>query len=203
MPMRPLTAPAGSKGFTIIEPLVASVLIVLVMTATVSLLGVINRRTIFTRQQISMQESIDANLRQIRTLARQYTCCSGQCTTTPPTSFGVVGGVVQPCATNDWRDDRYYFPQVDLASTTSSFPNTTTPSEPLAVEQLCQNTTTANTHFMTPLKTAVDALEQPIHALRTSEIQSNKTLRLTYTDSINSREARVTFIRPMMANFCT
>jgi hypothetical protein len=191
------------RGLAIVEPLIASVLIIIVMTSAASLLALFGRRSIFTAQQIAMQEAIDADVRQIKRFALQYTCCSGQCSTTPPSSFGRVGGVLQPCATNDWNDDRYYFPQVDLPTTATPFPGTTTPSEPLAVEQLCANNVTANANFLTPFKKSVDALVQPLNATRSSSIQANKTLRVTYVDAIQSREARVVHIRPVMANFCT
>lgn len=188
------------QGFTIIEPLVLTVMLVIVMGATARVLDSINRRTIATQQQVVMQASIDDNLRQIKTLARQYTCCSGSCTTVIPTTFGVVSGVTQPCATNNPLDDRYFFPQVDLASTATNFANTTTSSEQLAVEQLCAN----NAAFLTPLLTAVNALPQPVNATRTTTIQPQRILRVTFTDNnINNRVARVENILPAMAFYCT
>ncbi|MCP9885109.1 hypothetical protein KBY97_08220 [Synechococcus sp. ATX 2A4] len=174
-------------------------MITIVLASTASIFTGISRRTISTQQQVLMQASIDDNIRQIKTLARRYTCCSGVCTVTPPTTFGVVGGVTQPCATNNPLDDRYYFPQVDLASTTASFPNTTTSSEPIAVEQLCAN----NTNFMTPFRTAVNAVPQPVNATRTTAIQADRILRVTFTDNNNqNRQVRVENIIPQMAYFC-
>ncbi|WP_255146311.1 hypothetical protein [Synechococcus sp. ATX 2A4] len=187
------------RGSSIVEALVLSGMITIVLASTASIFTGISRRTISTQQQVLMQASIDDNIRQIKTLARRYTCCSGVCTVTPPTTFGVVGGVTQPCATNNPLDDRYYFPQVDLASTTASFPNTTTSSEPIAVEQLCAN----NTNFMTPFRTAVNAVPQPVNATRTTAIQADRILRVTFTDNNNqNRQVRVENIIPQMAYFC-
>jgi len=193
----PLTP--AEQGSSIVEALVLAVMITIVLASTASIFNGISRRTVSTQQQVLMQASIDDNIRQIKTLARRFTCCSGVCTVTPPTTFGVVSGVTQPCATNNPLDDRYYFPQVDLASTTANFPNTTTPSEPIAVEQLCAN----NANFMTPFRTAVNAVPQPENATRTTTIQPDRVLRVTFTDNNNNnREVRVENIIPQMAYFC-
>ncbi len=201
MQCRPRTrrSSPAEQGIGIVEPLVLTVMLVIVVGSTALVFNSINRRTISTQQQVVMQASIDDNLRQIKTLARRYTCCSGVCTTTIPTTFGVVSGNTQPCATNNPLDDRYYFPQVDLASTTANFPNTTSSSEPIAVEQLCAN----NTAFLTPFQTAIDALPQPVNATRTTAIQPERILRVTFTDNnSNNRVTRVENIIPQMAYFC-
>jgi hypothetical protein len=189
------------RGIGVVEPLVLTILLMFVVGSTALVFNSINRRTISTEQQVVMRAQIDDHLRQIKTLARAYTCCSGVCSTATPTSVGVVSGFTQPCATDNPLDDRYYFPQVDLASTTANFTNTTTSSEPLAVEQLCAN----NTNFMTPFETAVDALTLPAGATwsRTTDIQDNRILRVTFTDTTNgNRVTRVENIIPHMAYFC-
>jgi type II secretory pathway pseudopilin PulG len=197
------TRSAHSRGISLVEPLVLAVMLAIVMSGTAIVFNSVNNRVVSTQQQVDMQTSIDDNLSQIKTVARNFTCCSGICTTTPPTTFGVVNGVTQPCATNNPLDDRYYFPQVDLASTTANFPNTTTPSEPMAVEQLCQST---NTIFLTPFKNAVDLLPQPVNATRATAMNSSgfdKILVVSYTDSINNRVTRVVNVTPQMAFYCT
>lgn len=208
-PRPPVPVVAATVGpvaaFTLVEPLVLTLMLMIAMAATAVIFNGINRQTASTQQQVLMQNSIDGDVRQIKTLARNFTCCSGVCSTAPPTSFGVVAGVVRPCATSDPRDDRYYFPQVEIIpvapATKANFPYTTTFREFVAVEQLCASTN--NTNFMTPLKTAVDALAQPTGASRASVIQPDKILRVTYTDTANSpRVARVETISPMMAKFC-
>lgn len=189
------------SAFTLVEPLVLAVMVLVAMSATAVIFSGINRQTVSTQQQVLMQSSIDADVSEIKRLARSFTCCSGVCSTTPPT---IVSGVVGACATADPRDDRYYFPQVEILpvapATKANFPYTTTFREFTAVEQLCASGNNAN--FMTPLKNAVDALPQPTNASRVSVIQPDKILRITYTDTINSREARVEMISPMMAKFC-
>lgn len=193
--------PSSDQGIGILESLVLTVMLMIVVSSTATIFNSINRRILSTQQQVVMQASIDDNLSQIKTLARRFTCCSGVCTTVPPTSFGVVSGVTQPCATNNPLDDRYYFPQVDLTSTTANFPNTTTSSEPIAVEQLCAASN--NIAFMTPFRNAVDGLGQPVNATRTTAIQAERILRVTFTDNnSNNRVTRVENIIPHMAYHC-
>lgn len=186
------------RGIGLVEPLVLTLLLMIVMGATANIFNGINRRTLSTRQQVVMQAAIDDNVRQIKTLARQFTCCSGSCTTAIPTTFGIVAGVTQPCATNDPRDDRYYYPQVDLASTTSF-------NEQAAVDTLCQTDATNNRAFMTPFQNDVNRLVQPTNATRTTFIDDANphVLRVTFTDNNNSaRVVRVENIIPRMAYFC-
>jgi hypothetical protein len=187
--------PKGQQGIGIAESLVLSVMLVIVVGVTALMFNSINRQTITNRQQVVMLAAIDDNLRDIKELARRFTCCSGTCTVVPPTTgnFGVVNSITQPCATNNPLDDRYYFPQVDLARTEFS--------EPLAVDQLCRPEN--NVAFMTPFRTAIDALDQPLNATRTTTIQPLKTLRVEFTDrNNNNRSVRVAFITPAMANYC-
>jgi type II secretory pathway pseudopilin PulG len=198
----PVPPTRKNSGFSILESLIAVVLVGLATAASSSLFAVGLRGLQDTRQIHSVQAAIEANKTQIDALARRFTCCSGICSTSPPTSFGTVSGVVQPCATNNPNDDRYYFPLLDLASTTTNFPNTTTPSEPIAVDQLCA--TTNNTNFMTPLKTAIDGLAQPSPAVRSNAvILAYKMLRVDFTQPGTGAVIRSLYVKPRMANFCS
>ena len=179
----------------LLEPLLLSLMLLMAVSAMASVFNSISRSMVETQKQVTMQASIDDNLRQIKVLARRFTCCDGTCKTTVPTTFGHTAA----CATNDPMNDRYYFPQFDLASTTTNFPNTTTASEPLAVGQLC--TTSNNAVFMAPLQTAVDSLPAPTNATRATSIQDFKILRVTYMKA-NGSTIRVENIIPKMAGFC-
>ena len=181
------------SGFTLLEPLILSVLLLVAMGATAAILIGVNRTIITTQQQVVMQASIDDNLRQIKGLARTYTCCSGVCTTTPPTVFGVINGVTQACATNNPMSSRYYYPQVSVTNVSG---------EQVAVDQICRPS--SNTAFMTPFKTAVDNLPQPENATRSTTIQLDRMLRVSFTDDMNNdRVTRVVNITPQMAFYCT
>ena len=192
---RPPRQPLADRGMGLLEPLLLSLMLLMAVSAMANVFNSISRSMVTTQKQVIRQASIDDNLRQIKALARRFTCCAGTCSTTAPVNVGVG----QPCATTNPMDDRYYFPQLDLASTTTPFPNTSTSSEPLAVGQLC--TTANNTVFMAPLKTAVDSLPAPTDTTRSTSIQDSKILRVTYMN-VNGNTIREETIIPKMADFC-
>jgi prepilin-type N-terminal cleavage/methylation domain-containing protein len=178
------------SGFTIVESLVTVVIVGIALAASTSIFLVGLRGKRDTISVNAQQAAIEANKARIDQIAREFTCCNGTCVATPPTTFGPT----QPCFTNNPNDDRYYFPQLDLASTT-------TLNEPVAVDQLCSSAN--NTTFMTPFKTAIDNLSQPTPATRlASTILNYKTLRVQFTNS-SSDVVRTLYVRPRMANFCS
>lgn len=188
------------KGMGLLEPLLMTVMLLIAVTAMASVFNSISRTMVSSRQQVIMQASIDTNLKDIKTWACKFTCCSGTCTTEPPTSFGVnQENLIQPCATNNPMDDRYYFPQVDRVSTTDWIDGTGTASEPLAVERRCH--ASQNDQFLSPLKAKVDSLAQPSYAIRTSAFAPNHVLVVKFTDT-NNKLIRVENIIPKMAYFC-
>jgi type II secretory pathway pseudopilin PulG len=201
----------ASSGFTIVETLVASLIVVLTIVSSATLVTIANRRAISTRQLVEMQRSIDDNISEIKVLARRYTCCSGVCTTASPATISTTtppAAPNAPCLTRDWRSSSYYYPAMDLPTTTLPFANTTTSSEPSAVDQLCDNPTNISPDpFMTPFQDAVNLVSTAqltaSNVTRATEIQSDKVLRVTFTDTINNRVARQVYIRPTMASFCT
>lgn len=191
---------ANDSGFTILEALLVVVIIGIAAAASSTMFTVALRGLNDTRTTYSVQASIEANKALIDQLARDFTCCSGICTTTPPAS-GTFGANL-PCATNNPNDDRYYFPQLDDPSTTANITNTTTPSEPIAVDQRCLAAN--NTAFMTPLKTAIDALTQPTPATRNAAvILDYKMLRVDFTEPSANTVVRSLYVKPRMANFCS
>jgi hypothetical protein len=72
-----------------------------------------------------------------------------------------------------------------------------TSDERAAVDQLC-----ASGAFLNPLVTAVNALAQPAGVTRTAAAQANRTIRIVFTDTVNSRVTRVANITPPMARWC-
>jgi len=204
MKLRAQSSTATDSGFTIVESLIAVAIIGLAAAASTSMLMVGLRGLRETAQSNSVQSAIEANKAQIDQLARSFTCCSGICTTSPPAS-GTFGGANQPCFTDNPNDDRYYFPVRDNPSTTTNITGTTTPSEPIAVDQRCLAAN--NTAFMTPLKTDIDALAQPVTTPINLVTRSNafilnyKMLRVDFTSS--GVVVRSLYVKPRMANFCS
>lgn len=198
----------ATAGFSIAEPLIVSVIVVLVMAASAAQLVIANRRFTSTQQRVTMQREIDTNIQQIKVLARRYTCCSGVCTTTVPTTLSTTTAPAAPnrsCITNDWRRSTYYYPAIDDPSTTTFFPNTSpqTTSELNAVDQICESA--RNNDFLAPLQTSM-ATNAPAPAgvnwTRTITPQSEKVLRVTYRDTINNVDVRTVYLRPAMAGYC-
>lgn len=187
----------ASGGFTIIESLITVILLAAVVSGSAIMLTSINRSSTRSDSLVELDSAIDSNLAQINDISVRFTCCSGVCTVTPPNNFGTAASA---CATADPRDDRYYFPQRDDTSTTGNFANTTTAREPDAVDQLCLPNN--NTVFMTPLKTAVDALAVPAGATRTTTIRANHILEVSYRNTSEDRVVRFANILPPMANWC-
>jgi type II secretory pathway pseudopilin PulG len=198
----------GAAGFSVLEPLVVSVIVVLVMAASATQLVIANRRFTATQQRVTMQREIDDNIRQIKVLARRYTCCSGTCTTTIPTTLSTSTPPAAPnrsCITNDWRRSTYYYPAIDDPSTTGNILGTNpgTPSELNAVDQICQ--TARNNDFLAPLQTSMNTNAPApggVNWTRTITPQSEKVLRVTYRDTINNVDVRTVYLRPAMAGYC-
>ena len=195
-------------GFSIAEPLVVSVIVVLVMAASAVQLAIANRRFIATQQRVVMQREIDTNIQQIKVLARRYTCCSGVCTTDIPTTLSTSTPPAAPnrsCITNDWRRSTYYYPAIDDPSTTANFAGTSpaTPSELNAVDQICESA--RNNDFLAPLQTSMNSNAPApggVNWTRTITPQSEKVLRVTYRDTINDVDVRTVYLRPAMAGYC-
>ena len=199
---------SAAAGFSVLEPLVVSVIVVLVMAASATQLVIANRRFTATQQRVTMQREIDTNIQQIKVLARRYTCCSGVCTTTVPTTLSTSVPPAAPnrsCVTNDWRRSTYYYPAIDDPTTTANFAGTNpaTPSELNAVDQICESA--RNNDFLSPLQTSMNTnapAPAGVNWTRTITPQSEKVLRVTYRDTINNVDVRTVYLRPAMAGYC-
>ncbi len=190
---QPRVGTAG--GFTIVEPLVLAILLSIVVSGTAVVLSSLNRSSAEARRVVTMDEDIDSQLAQIKQLSGQLTCCSSVCTVTPPTVVGATAN----CATANPLDSRYFYPQRDDPATTATIAGTSpaTSDERAAVDQLCTSGA-----FLTPLVTAVDALPLPAGVTRNAAAQANRTIRIVYTDTVNSRVTRVANITPPMSRWC-
>jgi len=199
----PQTRRLPDRGLGLLEPLVLTAMLLIAVSAMASVFNSISRMMVSTRQKVIMQAEIDSNLKEIKSLARQFTCCSGTCTTSPPenTGFKTVDNVrvLLPCATNNPMDDRYYFPQVDLESTVNPIADTNTSSEPLAVEELCKEGKRGA--FMGPLQTEVNKIAQLTYGSRETDIKPHHVLQVTFKDS-HANIIRMEKIIPKMAYFC-
>ena len=204
----------SNAGFGLIEILIMAVVVVVAASGSALILNSASRMAFSHRQQIALSENIESYLAQAAALGDSYTCCAGSCSTTPPLASTTVdgGAGTSSCATATPRDDRYFFPIQDNPATTTALfglntctvgglTNQPCSREPDAVTEVCKLANVAL--LLGPLKTAVDALTPPNNTTRSTTIQTtSKTLRITITDTLNNRTARVFDLYPPMARFC-
>ncbi|MEA5475759.1 type II secretion system protein [Synechococcus sp. CCY9201] len=202
------------QGFTILEVIVLIVILALTSSVTAIALTSANRMTRSARLEVKMNEDIQSFISEVRQIGDMYTCCSGTCSVTPPAASATVdgGNATSSCATNNPRDDRYFFPYQDNPATTGALMSMTCQvggatvpcaREPDAITEVCKSAN--NTAFMTPLKTAVDAIQAPANTSVATTIPTPPpphVLRITITDTVNNRTARVYNLVPPMSRWC-
>jgi hypothetical protein len=179
----------SSQGFSLLEPLLASVILAIVTSGTAMMLMSANRVSTKADVVDNIEWNINSDLAVIQRLSRRFTCCSGSCLVQIPTSYGST----KACAVNNPDDDRYFFPQLDDPSTANI-------NEPSAIDSLCEDSN--NTTFMTPLETAIDSTAIPSGLTRTTTIKADHTLEISYADTTSQQVRRVALIVPPMAFWC-
>lgn len=129
--LSPQVAPA-EQGALLVEALVVSVVITIALLGTAASINIATQQRNRAGERNQLNAAIDADLTEIQDLATQITCCSGECT------LGIPGGVTpddtppfeSPCFTDNRRDNRYFFPQIDDPATTNN-------NEPDDVRVIC------------------------------------------------------------------
>ena len=66
--------PRPDRRMGLLEPLPLTLMLMLAVTALASVFNSVSRNMVATQQQVLIQASSDISLRQIRALARQYSC---------------------------------------------------------------------------------------------------------------------------------
>lgn len=167
------------QGFTIVEILVATVLIAIVTSMAAAVMIVSNRATSNSSTMGNAMAAIDNDISLIKTLSERYTCCSGTCTTDPAT----IAAATTKCE-GSVGDSVYYFPRANNASEIASF------------QALCDSGLTTN------LIAAINAQAQPVGVSRTAVDDGDATarrVRITYTGTNINRVVKVV---PTVANWC-
>lgn len=197
--------PLRESGALLVEALVVSVVVTIALLGTIGLINISTQQRNRAGERNQLNAAIDADLADIRNVASQITCCSGACT------IGIPAGVTpddeapfeSPCFTDNRRDDRYFYPQID------SDPDTPEQSEALTVNCICGgagifNTINLATAF--PVNPAIGAAggQRALGLLGISNGDQN-ILLVTYTDNNAANPAtpvRVVRVVPPMARFC-
>lgn len=197
---------SSERGALLIEALVVSLLLTIAVLGTVQLINLSTQQRNRASQRNQLNSAIDADLARIENMASRLTCCSGSCTLGIPN--GITPGSTSPCATNNPRDDRYFFPQLDDSSTADIV-------EPTAIDTICNQNPDGiisdavlaefNALTVDPDITAAGGARQPIVRLSAINNQqgNQNILMVTYID-INAASAavRVARVVPPMARFC-
>jgi type II secretory pathway pseudopilin PulG len=170
---RPSSAPEA--GFTILEVVVAAMVIALASSAGAVLSGVSTRSLSSSNSQSLQQSRIEADLAGIRELAETYTWCSGS-------------GTFSSCVTGvTARSENYYFPPAASTAAISAF------------ETACSDT--GSDSLNTALVAAIDARPAPQGVSRSvvSDDIATHRLRITYSGSAVNR---VVLLVPTVAAWC-
>lgn len=194
-----------------VESIILAVLIAVAAGVSAQALISATRMATSQRREVRLNNAIESYLNKARDIGDRFTCCSGTCTVNPPAANATFDGgrTTSSCATDNPRDDRYFFPLQDDPDTTGALMGlncmiggrlVACSREPEAVTEVCKAAN--NTLFMRPLQSAVDALAPPPGTTVTTSIQTQKRLRITITDTTNNRVVRMYDLYPPMARWC-
>jgi hypothetical protein len=116
----------GEQGALLVEALVVSVVVTIALLGTIGLINISTQQRQRAGERNQLNAAIDADLADIKNVASQLTCCTGECNLDTPSPVGPD----QLCATNNRRDDRYFYPQLDTEPNTEG-------SEAEDVDDIC------------------------------------------------------------------
>jgi prepilin-type N-terminal cleavage/methylation domain-containing protein len=170
----------NQSGFSLVEILVAAVIIGITGSALATLLNSSNTSFRSTRDANLLAESIDTDLANIKDVAFRMTCCSGSCTTEPNTQA--------PCSPNTVPGDQnYYFPSSALDTNESAI-NTFT--------EKCSDGS-----LVTSLTSLIGASDLPEGITRSFDTSGAASHRLTVVYG-NSSEKRAYTLVPTVSAWC-
>lgn len=191
--LSPIPAKASQAGFTLVEIIVATVLLALVSGGTALTLMSANRSTVRSELLTRTSAAVDTNIAAILERSERFTCCSGVCTANPAT----IAAAGAKC-TGTFGDANYYFPSIapaDVADLTNFLSR-------------CRPTSTTN-GLVGPLIAEINAdatlnLTTPPGIIRTIQVDDNADLlnhRMRITFAGNGLN-RVVKIVPNVAVWC-
>lgn len=188
------------SGFSLIESLVASVLIVLALWGTSMTLMVSNRTSRGSRLQSQLERLIEQDIAIISDLSERYTCCPGSCTT--DATVINTANASGDCAMNSTGAgvDQYYAPVQPYIPIGGTF--TTAMANFRAA---CANGTLANNLITAfPVAPTAPAGATLTRSTPTLEDAAAHRLAWTYTASIDGSPviSRVVHLIPTVAGWC-
>ncbi len=192
---------SNCDGFTMVEALVASVLISIVLLGTSLTLSVSNRANRAARMEQEMQRMIDEDIAAINDLNERYTCCPNTCTVDAAViDAAKLTGVCAPTAVVGGQN--YYTPVQNV------IPNNGTYDTPMqGFRDACANGTLTNNLIAefppVPTMPVGGNLIRSNLAAALVDTDSHR-LQWTYTGSINGQVVlrRVVNMIPIVASWC-
>jgi prepilin-type N-terminal cleavage/methylation domain-containing protein len=164
------------SGFSLVELLVSTVVISIILGGLITLPQIIGRGSQQTQRQNAGQSAIDSDLSQLRTLANNFSCCSGSCTTSLSPS---------PCNGNNPGQANFYIPAVNSPAETT-------------FRTACNAGTLASSLRTTLNSQTLD----PAITSRTVVVDSASAHRLRVTYTLPGNVERLAILVPTAAAFC-
>jgi type II secretory pathway pseudopilin PulG len=193
-PIPPPRRSRGAGGFSLVELMVSSVLLVLALTGTSVLFVESNRSSAAAETRYRQQALVDTDLARVRRLNDRYTCSSGTCT-----SLGTV-----ELAKND-----FFPPPTSNAANGNS-------SAGLAFEALCNSTglitqlvadigATPSTLTAAGITYSIDSAnqgQQTVSEFGTNVVRNLHRYTITYTNSSSGELLRRVTLVPTTVAWC-
>jgi prepilin-type N-terminal cleavage/methylation domain-containing protein len=172
-------------GFTLVEILVAAILIALASTGVLVVLNSGNSAFRSTRDSSLLEEAIDKDLATIKDVAFRMTCCTGTCTIDESAISGS-----STCSNVAAGNENYYFPIPSGSSTDTA--------EITAFKAACNSNGLINS-----LESAIISASDPLPSGITRTFNKTEAIRhrltLVYTNDTQSRSYTVS---PTVAAWC-
>lgn len=186
--------PWRERGASLIELVIASVVLLLVAAGVVPLYSRATQDYRTARSSLDQQNSLDADFAEIRRLGERFSWCSGSGSTTVNVNSVSPSG---PCTDATVGSSNYYIPKRSDASgiRTSQF---------ASFETACNGATSASDPLTTALVTAINAIAAPAGLSRTVSLDDGLAhrLRIQYRQTSDNSLVSTLIYTPPVAIWC-
>lgn len=185
-----LRRPWRERGASLIELVIAAVVLLLVAAGVVPLYSRATQDYRTTRNSLDQQNSLDADFAEIRRLGERYSWCSG--------SGSVTVSVSGTCTDATVGSSAYYIPR-------RSDPTTSVKTSQFgAFETACSTATVSSDPLTTSLVTAINAVAAPTGLARAVSLDDGPAhrLRIQYRQTSDNSLVSTLIYTPPVATWC-